>query len=90
MESSNYWLKCTNITSGMLPEEYAIEATTFDGKKISLFVSKNTYLVEPEMNLMRVNVLESGPAACLVYLPGSPLEVSSRYISVPRKDLVER
>lgn len=90
MDSGNYWLLCTNITHGMLPGEYAIETTTVDGKKISLFLNENPQIVEPEKNLIRINVLQRSPLGWLVYLPASPFEVSSRFVNVPKDNVVER
>lgn len=88
MEGRDYWLKCTSVTSGMLPGEKAVEAATVDGRKISMFVPDSADVFRPDRNLIRVIVLDQSANAYLVYLPVSPLEVSSRCITVPRESVV--
>jgi len=90
MENRNYWLKCAKVSKGMLPDEYAIETTTTSGQTISLFVSGKGELIEPGKNLIRVDLVEGGPEACLIYLPASPLEVSSRFVCVPSESVIEQ
>ncbi len=79
-------LKCT-FESGMLPSEYAVETTTAEGQKISLFTSER-YLSK-DRGLLLVYVIDRVQNTILVRLPDSPLEVSSRFINVDAEDVVE-
>ena len=79
-------LKCTFV-SGMLPSEYAVETTTADGRKVSLFTSDQ--FLSKDRNLLRVYFIDRAHNTILVRLPDSPLEVSSRFINVNAEDIVE-
>ncbi len=79
-------LKCT-FESGMLPTEYAVETTTAEGRRVSLFTS-DQYLAK-ERNLLMVHVIDRNQNTFLVRLPDSPLEVSSRFINVNAENIVE-
>lgn len=79
-------LKCT-FASGMLPSEYAVETTTADGRTISLFTSDQ--FLSKDRNLLVVYVIDKDHDTILVRLPGSPLEVSSRFINVNADSIVD-
>jgi len=89
MNNRNYGLECTEVSNGMLPGEKAIETMTVDGKKISLFVSESPEVFEPNRRLIRVDILDETSDAYLVYLPAPSLEVSSRFVNVPKGKVVE-
>lgn len=80
-----YWLKCTNVSAGMLPGEKAVETETADGRKISMFVSDSAEVFRADGNLTRVFVPDQTSDAYLVCLPVTPLEVSSRCVAVSRE-----
>jgi len=84
MKKPDLWLKC-NVSSGILPGEYAIEAKRADGRTISFFASEE--YVKPAQRLVRVVLLDKSPDSFLIYLPASPLEVSSRSMRVSREDI---
>lgn len=88
MNTHHYWLKCTNVSAGMLPGEKAVETETADGRKISMFVSDSAEVFREEGNLVRVFVLDHDADTYLVYLPVTPLEVSSRCVAVSREKVV--
>ena len=71
----------------MLPSEYAVETTTAEGKKVSLFTS-DQYLAK-DRNLLVVYVIDRVHNTILVRLPDWPLEVSSRFINVNAENIVE-
>lgn len=79
-------LKCT-FEAGMFPAEYAVETMTSDGKMISLFTSDD--FLSKDRNLLLVNIIDRTQDIFLVRLPGYPLEVSSRFVSVPAANIVE-
>lgn len=79
-------LKCT-FEAGMFPAEYAVETMTSDGKMISLFTSDD--FLSKDRNLLLVNIIDRTQDIFLVRLPSYPLEVSSRFVSVPAANIVE-
>ena len=79
-------LKCT-FGSGMLPSEYAVETTTAEGKKVSLFTSDQ--FLSKDRNLLLVYFIDRVHNTILVRLPDSPLEVPSRFINVNAENIVE-
>ena len=85
MENGKSWLKC-RVSPGIIPGECVIETEMADGREISLFVTKER--VKEKEGLLQVDVIKSNSTACLIYLPASPLEVSSRTITVPRSQVV--
>jgi hypothetical protein len=70
----------------MFPGEYTIVTSTSDGREISLFAPAQ--YVEPEKRLMRVQVLERGGDALLVYLPASPVDFPSRTVKVAAREII--
>jgi len=80
------WLRCSSVSQGMFPGEYTIVTSTSDGREISLFAPAQ--YVEPEKRLMRVQVLERGGDALLVYLPASPVDFPSRTVKVAAREII--
>jgi hypothetical protein len=72
----------------MFPGEYTIVTSTSDGREVSLFAPAQ--YVEPEKRLMRVQVLERGGDALLVYLPASPVDFPSRTVKVAAREIISR
>lgn len=80
------WLRCSSVSQGMFPGEYTIVTRTSDGREVSLFAPAQ--YVEPEKKLMRVQVLERGGDALLVYLPASPVDFPSRTVKVAAREII--
>jgi hypothetical protein len=79
------WLKC-KVSKGMLPGEYVVMTSTSDGRSFSLFAPEKAVRVED--GLVRVDVLQRREEAALVWLPADPLELNSRTVTVPTRDLI--
>ena len=79
------WLRC-RVTRGMLPGEFAIVTSTSDGREISLFAPER--FVQEKKGLIRVTILQRKADRVLVSLPAEPLEISSRTVTVPSRELV--
>jgi len=81
------WLRCS-VRQGQFPGEYAVAFATSNGQGVSMFASGE--FVQPEENLLRVEVLDRSQDAALIYLPARPFEVPSRTVLVPAKELFAR
>lgn len=82
------WLKCDDVDEGMLPGEYTVVTSTFEGRPISMFVSERDVL--QDRRLLRVSVLVSAGGNALIYLPSQPLESSSRTVRVSSSQVVQQ
>lgn len=80
------WLRCSSVSQGMFPGEYTVVTSTSDGREVSLFAPAQ--YVMPEKRLMRVQVLERGGDALLVYLPASPVDFPSRTVKVAAREII--
>lgn len=80
------WMKCA-ISEGMLPDEYAVECKTVDDATVSFFASSG--VVDRAKGLLKVRELECKDDYCLVYLPATPFENSSRAVKF-KKGLIQK
>jgi len=74
------WLKCEEVSSGMFPDEYAVQCTSADNGPFSFFI--NSDLVKKNEKLVKVYILDRNKDYCLIYLPDTPIEGLSRTIRV--------
>ena len=86
MDLFKSWLRC-DITKGMFPGEYTVVAKTVDGQKISLFAPSS--FVNEQQKLLAVRILEKSISNYLVFLPVTPMEISSRVIKVAPNTVVQ-
>jgi hypothetical protein len=80
------WLRCKSVGRGQFPGEYAVVTSTSDGRIISLFASGQ--FVQPEKQLMRVELLEQRIDGAIIFLPATPFEANSRTVRVPAGEVV--
>lgn len=73
------WLKC-EVSDGQLPNEYAVQCSSFDGVKFSFFAGPE--FIDVKRGLVKVDVMDCRNDLCLVYVPFEPLEGVSRTIKV--------
>ena len=80
------WSKCS-LEPGMLPGEYAVEMDTTEDGRISLFAPEEK--VRTDQSLVSVEIIrDNNGSGILVCLPAPAFEISSRTVSVPRKNVV--
>ncbi|MBF0568170.1 MAG: hypothetical protein HQK95_04815 [Nitrospirae bacterium] len=77
---SKGWLKCSDISEGMFPNEYAVESITADNAEFSLFAHKT--LVNEKEKLLKVTILDCRDDVCLVILPNEAYGVFKNMITV--------
>ena len=80
------WLKC-EVSEGMLPEEYTVQCNSSDGSVFSFFAPQE--YINPQENLVKVDIMGFQSGICLIYIPSAPLEGSiSRTVRVPLADVI--
>jgi hypothetical protein len=82
----DYWLRCKSVGRGQFPGEFAVVTSTSEGQVISLFATRE--FVQPEKQLVRVQLLEQRTDGAIVFLPAMPFEVESRTVRVPAGEVV--